>query len=57
MDSNQGTNGNGQIHLDDEMDIKHSFYISIEWKFECESCHRYMVSNMKVSIFNYHLFS
>jgi len=46
-DSNQGTNGNGQIHSDNGMDIKHSFYISIEWKFECESCHRYMVSNMK----------
>merc|ERR1719414_1261761 len=29
------------------MDIKDLFQLSIEWKFECESCHRFIVINLK----------
>ena len=35
---------------DGSMDIKDLFQLSIEWKFECESCHRYIVINLKVCL-------
>ena len=34
--------------VNQKKDIKSLFYISLEWKFECTSCHRYIVTSMKV---------
>ena len=30
------------------VDIKSLFHVSIEWKFECQSCQRYIVTKMQV---------
>ena len=58
---NNGTNGNkkegGNITVkastaacNDGMDIKPLFLVSLEWKFECEACHRFIVIHLKVQL-------
>ena len=49
--ASQDENGTTQPQSDDgTMDVKDLFQVSIEWKFECESCHRYIVINLKVCL-------
>ena len=33
-----------------KMDVKDLFQLSLQWKFECESCRRYIVINLKVCL-------
>ena len=35
---------------DGNMDVKDLFQLSLQWKFECESCRRYIVINLKVGL-------
>ena len=47
--SENGTNGTNPIESDDlVIDVNDLFQLSIEWKFECDSCHRFIVINLKV---------
>ena len=32
-----------------KMDIKKFSHVALEWKFECTSCHRFIVTSMQVS--------
>ena len=47
--SENGTNGTNPIESNNlVIDVNDLFQLSIEWKFECESCHRFIVINLKV---------
>ena len=47
--SENGTNGTNPIEPDNlVIDLNDLFQLSIEWKFECDSCHRFIVINLKV---------
>ena len=45
VDGNETT-----VNSTEGIEIKSLFYVSIEWKFECQSCHRYLVTSMKVNL-------
>ena len=58
---NNGANGNEKeggditskastVACNDGMDIKSLFHVSLEWKFECEACHRFIVIHLKVQL-------
>ena len=51
MFSSPDENATKESQSDDgTMDVKDLFQLSIEWKFECESCHRYIVIHLKVCL-------